>query len=508
MGLAAFDKSAIEMLEGMISASEAELLFDLASQRRPGCIVEIGSWRGKSAIAMAMGATVLPRERRPMVYCIEPHAEFVGVYGGRFGPRDRSAFFRAMLKAGCADRVALVNLPSAAAAKAWKPPIGLLFVDGDHCEDAVQADVDAWAPFVIDSGIIAFDDALDEEAGPARVISRMLATGAYQRLDGVGKIVVLQKIRDNLPSEELRCPRAAAESIAQHARSAGYAPGHALERLRYGSFVSPQRRYMYVETPKAACTSIKQMLVTLEGASFDQDALPYHRETRLGMLIHQRRHVGMPTLLDVAAAAREEILSGEGGWFVFAVARNPYSRLVSVFENKIRLGEPGYRAFEARYGDRGPFEGPKAAFAAFVRDVISNRDHRESDAHFNSQAEVLMPGLIPYTRVFHLEEITQMTAAFGRHIADRGGTGPIELAQENTSAATSWRDYYDAESARAVADAYAEDFTEFGYDPADWGGGQATVSESPADRHWRSEVVARNAFIDRMFDWLDELRGT
>jgi hypothetical protein len=59
-----------------------------------------------------------------------------------------------------------------------------------------------------------------------------------------------------------------------------------------------------------------------------------------------------------------------------------------------------------------------------------------------------------------------------------------------------------------VADAYAEDFSEFGYDPADWAGGQPTVSESGTDRRWRAEVVARNAFIDSMFDWLDELRGS
>jgi hypothetical protein len=280
-----------------------------------------------------------------------------------------------------------------------------------------------------------------------------------------------------------------------------------IKRLRYGSFVSPERRYMYLETPKAACTAIKRMLVALEGTSFDPDALPYHRETRLGMLIHQRKLVGMPTLLHVAAASREEILSGAGGWFVFAVARNPYSRLVSVFENKIRLGEPGYRALEARYGDRGPFEDPKAAFAAFVREVIGDRDRRESDEHFLSQARMLMPRLIPYARVFRLEEIAEMTMALEGHIANLGGTARIELQQENASAANSWRDYYDAGSAGAVAAIYAEDFREFGYDAEDWAGGQPTVSESGADRRWRSEVVARNAFIDRMYDWLDALRG-
>jgi hypothetical protein len=303
-------------------------------------------------------------------------------------------------------------------------------------------------------------------------------------------------------------PGSAADCVAALAANAGYAPNDALKRLRYGSFVSLERRYMYVETPKAACTSLKQMLVALEGSPFNQDALPYHRETRHSMLIHQRRHIGMPTLLEVDAGAREEILSGQGGWFVFALARNPYSRLVSVFENKIRLGEPGYRTFEARYGDRSAHDGPKAAFAAFVRDVISNHDDRESDAHFVSQSRLLMPRLVPYTRVFHLEEIGEMTAALERHTADHGGTGRVWLPQENRSAANKWRDYYDAECARAVAEIYTDDFREYGYDPGDWIGGQETLCESADDRRWRAEIVSRNAFIDRMYDWLYELRGS
>jgi hypothetical protein len=308
--------------------------------------------------------------------------------------------------------------------------------------------------------------------------------------------------RESRPS-----PASAAETILRRAASAGYPPSHALERLCYGSFVSLERRYVYVETPKAACTSIKQMLATLEDAPVDHDALPYHRETRLSMLIHQRRHIGMPTLLDVAPDALDEILSGEGGWFVFAVARNPYSRLVSVFENKIRLGEPGYRALEACYGDGGRFDGPKKAFAAFVRDIISVHDRRESDVHFVCQSRVLMPRLIPYSRVFHFEEIPEMTAALARHIADRGRSAQIGLPLENASAAGHWRDYYDAESARAVADVYRDDFREFGYDPGDWAGGRATVPESATDRRWRAEIVARNAFIERLYDWLDGLRA-
>lgn len=81
----------------MHTEGEAAFLSRFASWLGAGCIVEIGSWQGASAIALARGARRQVRAQRSMVYCIEPHATFVGVYGGRFGPQDRTAFYRALV---------------------------------------------------------------------------------------------------------------------------------------------------------------------------------------------------------------------------------------------------------------------------------------------------------------------------------------------------------------------------------------------------------------------------
>jgi len=178
----------------MLSPPETELLFRLASQCSNGAIVEIGSWRGKSAVAMAYGVKTRPEAGRAPIYCIEPHAVYTGFYGGRFDPQDRGEFYKAMLKAECTDVVALVNLKSVDAAKAWSLPIGLLFIDGDHSKEGVAADVAAWTPFVITGGIIAFDDAADTNAGPCAAIARMLKSGGYERVGQTGKIAVLRKL--------------------------------------------------------------------------------------------------------------------------------------------------------------------------------------------------------------------------------------------------------------------------------------------------------------------------
>jgi predicted O-methyltransferase YrrM len=74
-------------LQGGITAAEGALLRALAAEAAGGAIVEVGSYRGKSAVALALGVRDARGEPATRIYCIEPHREFTGVYGGRFGPR-------------------------------------------------------------------------------------------------------------------------------------------------------------------------------------------------------------------------------------------------------------------------------------------------------------------------------------------------------------------------------------------------------------------------------------
>jgi hypothetical protein len=256
---------------------------------------------------------------------------------------------------------------------------------------------------------------------------------------------------------------------------------------------------MYMETPKAACTSFKHLIAAIEGAAPYADTLPYQRETRPDMLIHQRRHIAVANLLNADAATREAVLGGASGWMIFAMVRNPFSRLVSFFENKVRLGEPGYRHLEARYGDAARFGGLREAFSVFTREVVAEAVFRRGDYHLLSQTELIMPRLIPYTHIFRLEAADEALSVLQDHL---GNDMPDMDMIHNRSTARDWRGYYDAASAGIVAKAYAEDFAEFGYDPADWQTNAGTPPNSTQDEHWRAELVARNAMIDRLYTHL------
>ena len=182
----------LDGVDGWLPLPEACLLRDLAKAVHND-IVEIGSYRGRSTIALCCGAI----ESGRLVHSVDPHRPATGFYGGRFGPEDREFYFRNLLASGMAQRAALINLTSAQAGRSWQEPVGLLFLDGDHTYDAIRRDIDIWGPHVVESGIVAFDDASDPAGGPGRIIQEIIASGEYCSHVTVGKIRALRKLGHN-----------------------------------------------------------------------------------------------------------------------------------------------------------------------------------------------------------------------------------------------------------------------------------------------------------------------
>ncbi|APH72669.1 hypothetical protein BSQ44_15845 [Aquibium oceanicum] len=157
-----------------------------------GDIVEIGSYKGKSAVALAYGMRRVLSRGRTRLYCIDPHETFTGQLGGKFGVEDRRDFFKVMLETGIYQDAALINMPSDQVALSWTRPIGLLFIDGDHRYHAVREDFMRWAPHVLDGGVIAIDDSLNPNVGPTQLVAELTAKG-FEPIERCGKITFLRK---------------------------------------------------------------------------------------------------------------------------------------------------------------------------------------------------------------------------------------------------------------------------------------------------------------------------
>jgi hypothetical protein len=179
----------VKEIEGWLPLDGALLLYELARQVSSGCIVEVGSYRGRSTVALARGSAA---GSNVPVYAVEPHEEFVGVLGGVFGPEDRAAFFQTMLRTGAYRQVRLVNLSSEVLSGGWTVPVALLWLDGDHAYQSVRRDFDAWAPHLTAGCDLVLDDAADPELGPFR-LAEELDSGGWERVRQVGRVLHLRR---------------------------------------------------------------------------------------------------------------------------------------------------------------------------------------------------------------------------------------------------------------------------------------------------------------------------
>ena len=148
-----------EPVEGWLSEEQARRLWE-AAQCVPagGQLVEIGSFRGRSAIVMASALA----EGARMV-AIDPHAggdrgpQEIAAEAGR-GEADHGAFMSNLRTAGVADRVAHVRLMSSAAHDAVGGPVDVLYVDGAHRFAPARDDLVRWGARVRDGGTMLVHD--------------------------------------------------------------------------------------------------------------------------------------------------------------------------------------------------------------------------------------------------------------------------------------------------------------------------------------------------------------
>lgn len=151
---------AVRGVEGWMTDAQAQRLWSRAAGLdAPATVVEIGSYRGRSAIVLARAAP-----EGVAVVAIDPHA------GNDRGPREihgtaaegdaDNAAFRANLEAaGVADRVRHVRLPSQDALGAVDGEVDLLYVDGAHRYGPARADLARWGARVAPSGTLLVHDA-------------------------------------------------------------------------------------------------------------------------------------------------------------------------------------------------------------------------------------------------------------------------------------------------------------------------------------------------------------
>ncbi len=173
-------------------------------------MLEVGSYCGKSTIYLAAAA----REAGQLVVTVDHHRgseehqpgweyhdpRLVDPATGRLDtlPRLRAT----LAAAGLEDDVVVVVGRSAEVARLWRTPLGMLFIDGGHTDQAAVSDYEGWAPWVAPGGVLAIHDVFADPAeggqAPYRIYQRALKSGAFTQVRREGSLRLLERIGDGI----------------------------------------------------------------------------------------------------------------------------------------------------------------------------------------------------------------------------------------------------------------------------------------------------------------------
>jgi hypothetical protein len=203
--------AAVEGVEGWLTDAQARRLYERAGSARR--IVEIGSYRGRSAIVMAMGAA-----EGAELTAIDPHA------GNDRGPReihgeesegeaDMRAFSANLARAGVDGRVRHVRKPSQEALDEVAGDVDLLYVDGAHRYGPARDDLRRWGERVQPGGSLLVHDAFSS-VGVTLAIARLFLAGGEFRYVG----------RDGSLAEYRREPMSFSEQVRNGLRQLAQLP--------------------------------------------------------------------------------------------------------------------------------------------------------------------------------------------------------------------------------------------------------------------------------------------
>ncbi len=176
----------IARIPGWLTLNEGLLLYHFAKQiDKPGAIVEIGSFQGRSTSFIA---SALKERGHGGVYAIDPH---LGEWDSnmlhqrmRFPPTLR-AFRENMRSLGLEKLVVVIRKTSEAAGKGWRKKIAFLHIDGLHTYSYIKKDLKMWLPHLVDGGVVICHDAFGEFPDVFRAVREEIFNKGSWRYLGV-----------------------------------------------------------------------------------------------------------------------------------------------------------------------------------------------------------------------------------------------------------------------------------------------------------------------------------
>jgi predicted O-methyltransferase YrrM len=186
-------------IRGWARGPEAVALAKASAALRPDAVVvEVGSFVGCSAVLLA-GARKL--RGSGIVHCVDPFdgsgdtfsVPYYQTVARSFEVSIRECFERNIASAGLTDWVRVHPMPSAEAARVWRQPIDMLFLDGDQSIAGARDAFDRWTPHLRQGGMLAVSNTGNTEPdhdGPRALLDTRVRAPEYDHVRCVDGLIL------------------------------------------------------------------------------------------------------------------------------------------------------------------------------------------------------------------------------------------------------------------------------------------------------------------------------
>ncbi len=203
------DPNSLESIKGFLDPEEGRCLYETAlTAGKMGPCLEIGSYCGKSTIYLGTAC----KETNSILFSVDHHRGSEEQQPGEeyfdpdlFDPRSGridtfQEFRKNIAAANIEDAVVPVVCHSEIAARSWRTPLSLLFIDGGHALETVLGDFKAWSPRIMTGGYLMIHDIFTDPAeggqAPFEVYNSALNSGLFEAIAMVKTLGVLKKLNN------------------------------------------------------------------------------------------------------------------------------------------------------------------------------------------------------------------------------------------------------------------------------------------------------------------------
>jgi hypothetical protein len=217
----------------------------------------------------------------------------------------------------------------------------------------------------------------------------------------------------------------------------------------YSVHISFKYRYIYVETPKVACTTIKRLLMCAELGQ------PLSFENAGD--IHLREY--SPLLNPMQVGGIRHLI--RSGFTVFSFVRDPYSRLLSAYLTLIPTNSTEAQAIKLQLGH--PLNKTSSiSFADFVL-AVEAQPISTMNGHWRIQYYQTFHPKLKHSFIGRFERLEEDLQAICRKLGIDFAKYYKPERHHASDAANKLKDYYTDELRAVVARKYKIDFDTFGY---------------------------------------------